>query len=1188
MPTSTTSKLPMPKDASEFESITVDILNAQYRDRNFQAYGRRGQKQYGIDVKTHDGGELIAAQCKDYKKIDPSQIRSIVTAVDTKAGSLMNLKHLIIAIAAERDTKSQDEVQKINESGEYPFNVDIMFWDDFTTQLFDNPGLLSRYYPQYAYAQRATNTTFFVKIFVSSECGSDTKFEKIRLELKHRLSMIPFVQSFFTEIDMTASTGSREGIEQDWIDDCDYCIFMIDNANPKDQSVGRHYKRTQEQNKKCFFVFCDEESKDISYIESEQERKGCTFQTIHDFDDFPEEVYYALVNDIARVYHCYARGRLVDPEQIKNEERAFTITSSEIINTEENSSFLDEQKSTIEDLKQSWKSMLEAAPNKSTGWTQSLTDKQETKSSKDMETCSSDLRASSTKSKNGSRELPKQWNLSCIPQTLEKSLVKELQQSAEYLYKYVTGYDYFRHGDQSKERSELDDYCFNFLRVLVHQREIDEFKTEGLLKLISDKVTGGNNLLEEIIKTRWEAIIDFYSGKTESCLKKLECALARISENGSDLDSWFVQDLLIDLRNVDMIRREEHSLFPYSENYQSKIDGTSKRVVYPDLDRETKEFYQTINERQNKKEFEKPGTVTFGEDVIGIVKHIVNATAIAMCYGSLTQIMQYDYYMRDLFIFLAKRTQIWKSKIDALKYTAAYGTKQDLDKMLNSWNDILAWITEREAKAVYDFTQLIPYKHRRFRKALNTFEFFGYYFGDEDYRECTEKILSRIDDWIRAESPSANYCTDVCKFLQNNVLRLGSDKVIGYFIRMMSPDFRLDVGADAYRIIQSIRFDEVNENHKKTVYDILLDSIEKGEGVQNLEGAVLNFRVSLKEDEELLKAIDTWTEFDQLVEKKLPRLRDMYQLEIQQKDGDTQAEAICTYVERIRVDNSSETGISIVGDSTYLQLLNILKYTDLALDTHVGEQQSKLHWAIRDAFDVLSRVVMNTMLSVTDKRNAFLAMMVICQRVREVGYNDELTMKLREIAGQEGKFLVSRSFGNTTWNSAYWAYLLWSLSSNAANSSDFFLFASGFSTLNADDRISVAEAASIWSQYVLIDDGFDQGILQNIVGILISATRDQVFGVRKYAVKALLNLLTNMLKYIPDNQTEMDACLKLTEPILIALSSRMESDLPMVKCMVLDKQEVLEKYGGSLVEGIIERGRIDSNYIVKNRKKMYW
>ena len=1128
MPISTTSKLPIPKDAYEFESITSDVLNVVYPARRLQRYGRQGQNQHGIDVRTIDKGDLIVAQCKDYKKIKPQQICEIVKGVDTRSEGMRGLKKLIIAVAAERDTHCQDEVSKINNSKDYSFEIDIMFWDDFTKYILETPSLLSRYYPDYAYAQRATNTTFFVKIFVSSEYKPDTKFEKIRLELKQRLRLIPFVKSFFTEIDATASSSSKDEIEQNYIDGCDYCVFMIDNANPGISDVGKHYKRAQGQNKKCFFVFCDELSKDKSYIQSEQEQKGNLCQTIHSFDEFPEEVYYALLNDIARIYHCYAQGRLVDLVQLKDDENASDVTSSDNINISSKGFFLTE--------------------NKTTG--------------------------------NRSKTL--------VQGGLNKRFIRELPESVAYLYKFVTGHDYYRRKIQETSQSELDKYCNAFLKVLTHQKGISEFDVNGLLGVVAEKISGDNNFLEDIIKIRWDAIVDFYTGRADKCLKSLNNALDSTVKNSGDnsgLSIWFIHDLMIDLRNVDTITKEEKSFIPYSEKYQAMLDESPSLVVYPGIDRGIKDFYQTINERQNRREFEKPGTINVGDDIAGLLEHIVQAMAVAMCYGSLTYLILFDCYMRDLFIYLAKRTGNWKYKIDSLKYTVSLGSKQDLDRMVNSWNDILAKINEREVKSVFDHSQASPYKCRKFRRGLNVFEFLGYYFSDEDYKDGMNSLLARIDEWMKEEQPSTNYCTDVCKFLQNNVVRMGSDKVAEYFIRMSSADFRLNVDVDAYKILQSVRFEELSDPQKIKFYEILLDAITVKPKTPGLAGAIINYRVSLKEDVTLLERTDNWEHFDKLVCEKLPGLRGDYLLEINRDEVQFQMDYIKACSERIRADfnSKSKNAILMIAGDDYLQLLNLLKYDGLLLEGNDERVDMKL------VFNVLLESARNDDLYLENKRNAFLGMMVICQRVvnLEAGeaeddydyFIDSIDSMCSDIDIKDVNVFGRKSLGNMTWYSSYWAFLLLSLSGNSNCFSNCFTFASRFSSMNDTDRVSVIEAVSIWSQYFdggNQDKSAENGVLQIIVGMLISAASDRVFGVRKYAVKALMNLIE---KNIADF---------MAESIIIALSERMDNDLPSIKCMILSKQHALEKYDSPLTHGIVEKGKIDSNYIVRNRDKLYW
>ena len=1128
MPISTTSKLPIPKDAYEFESITVDVLNIVYPGRNLQRYGRQGQNQHGIDVRTIDKGELIVAQCKDYKIIKPQHICEIVEGVDTSQDVMRDIKKLIIAVAAERDTHCQDKVSRLNTSGEYSFEIDIMFWDDFTRCILETPSLLSRYYPDYAYAQRATNATFYVKIFVSSEYKADTKFEKIRLELKHRLRLIPFVQSFFTEIDATASTSSKDEIEQEWIDDCDYCVFMIDNANPGSFDVEKHYKRAQVQNKRCFFIFCDEVSKDISYIQKEQEQKGNLCQMIHSFNEFPEEVYYALLNDIARIYHCYAQGRLVDAVQLESDENASDITSPDNINISSKSFFLAEYE------------------------------------------------YSGDRSK------------SLVLGNLNKRFVRELPDSVAYLYKFVTGHDYYRRSSQKKPQSKLDKYCNAFLKVMTHQKGISEFDVNGLMGVVAEKISDENNILEDIVKSRWDAIIDFYTGRADKCLEGLKGVLDNIAIICSDkngLSTWFVHDLIIDLRNVETVTMEEKAFFPHSEKYQAMLDESPSLVVYPVIDREIRDFYKAINDMQNRREFEKPSTIKIGDDITGLLEHIVQATAVAMCYGSLTYLIQFDYYMRDLFIFLGKRMGDWKYKIESLKYTASLGTKQDLDRMLNSWNDILARINEREVKTIYDCTQASPYKYRKLRKGLNVFEFLGYYFSDEDYKDCMNPLLARIDEWMKEEQPSTNYCTDVCKFLQNNVVRMGSNEVVEYFIRMSSQEFRLNADVDSFVILHSVRFEELSDPRKIKIYEILIDAIKERPETPGLGSAIINYRVSLKKDVRLLERIGNWENFDKQVSEKLPGLRDVYLLEVNRDEVQFQIDYFKACSERIRADinlTSANSSLIIVGDDPYSQLLNILKYEGLILDGN------KERLDIKPVFNLLLESIHNGDLYLENKRNAFLGMMVICQRIENLGasettdddtyFKDMVDSLSCDIAIKDVNVFGRKSLGNMTWYSSYWAFLLLSMSGNTKYSSDFFAFASRFSSMNDTDRIAVTEAVSIWSQYFNAenqDRSDDNGILQIIVGLLISAARDRVFGVRKYAVRALTNLIE---KSISDF---------IAEPIILALSERMDNDLPIIKCMILSKQYLFEKYDSPLTKGIIEKGKIDSNYIVRNRDRLY-
>ena len=63
MPTFPLMQLPKTKSAEEFEAMCADVL-ADIYNMEFSFYGRKGQKQHGIDLVSSSG--YIVAQCKNY------------------------------------------------------------------------------------------------------------------------------------------------------------------------------------------------------------------------------------------------------------------------------------------------------------------------------------------------------------------------------------------------------------------------------------------------------------------------------------------------------------------------------------------------------------------------------------------------------------------------------------------------------------------------------------------------------------------------------------------------------------------------------------------------------------------------------------------------------------------------------------------------------------------------------------------------------------------------------------------------------------------------------------------------------------------------------------------------------------------------------------------------------------------
>lgn len=164
---------PKLQDEKLFEDLCKDILEKEYK-QNFSIYGRRGQKQKGIDI-LNNNSEIIV-QCKNYK----SNIKFLDNILSdlAVAEKNFNFKKFIIMTSLARDTEIQDKIVKINNEKKY--EVEIFFWEDIEIKI-SKYKLFNEYYP---------NFKFYIPIKIYNEIEETCKFivksiEKVQRDFKN-------------------------------------------------------------------------------------------------------------------------------------------------------------------------------------------------------------------------------------------------------------------------------------------------------------------------------------------------------------------------------------------------------------------------------------------------------------------------------------------------------------------------------------------------------------------------------------------------------------------------------------------------------------------------------------------------------------------------------------------------------------------------------------------------------------------------------------------------------------------------------------------------------------------------------------------------------------------------------------------------------------------------------------------
>ncbi len=139
--------LPKPRDWETLEDIVCDVFTRKYYALNMQRYGRRGQKQFGVDVAGLIQSGIIGIQCKHHPEGNIS-LKEIDDEISASEDFMPKLSEYFIVTSADRDVKIHSHVLQLSElrvaNGKYP--IEIMFWQDLYGWLSEFPDLIYKHF----------------------------------------------------------------------------------------------------------------------------------------------------------------------------------------------------------------------------------------------------------------------------------------------------------------------------------------------------------------------------------------------------------------------------------------------------------------------------------------------------------------------------------------------------------------------------------------------------------------------------------------------------------------------------------------------------------------------------------------------------------------------------------------------------------------------------------------------------------------------------------------------------------------------------------------------------------------------------------------------------------------------------------------------------------------------------------
>jgi len=122
----------IPINENDFELLCLKLLRRRWECPQREQYGKRGEKQDGIDLLDLSGAEpLRAAQCRRYdenKSLPPAEIQAVV---DQAKQFTPKLDFLAILTTAKVSTQADRKIVEINRahSAKGLFRVELLNWE---------------------------------------------------------------------------------------------------------------------------------------------------------------------------------------------------------------------------------------------------------------------------------------------------------------------------------------------------------------------------------------------------------------------------------------------------------------------------------------------------------------------------------------------------------------------------------------------------------------------------------------------------------------------------------------------------------------------------------------------------------------------------------------------------------------------------------------------------------------------------------------------------------------------------------------------------------------------------------------------------------------------------------------------------------------------------------------------------
>lgn len=429
--------------------------------------------------------------------------------------------------------------------------------------------------------------------------------------------------------------------------------------------------------------------------------------------------------------------------------------------------------------------------------------------------------------------------------------------------------------EYSNEIDIFDKLCGEMFEVILGNKIIDEIDFGGIKRHV--KAIHEVGKLQKTILIRLNAMEAYWNGNINEAITLLVKALD-IAMGTKKIPRWFVNDIAIDLRNMNVISNQEKNIIQYSTQGQKVLDESEEPVFCPVLDRFSADYYEKISKEMLDNLVDSPFTVKLG-GIDYVLDQIVDIFVVALLYGSITHICLIRDKIALYFQSLCFQYRNHKLLVATIKILLLLGNEKNLSNFIEAYGLNTDNISSEDIGEWISSVSKIKIKYRRINALCLLWGMFGLYFNDKQFDDIYAEIKEEISHWVEEQYAGDLISKAYLSALEKNQYRIEQKEILGvanlYHINGLKRWYN-----DVFGLLSRVQLEKVESIQVKKYIVWLQECVNDEECIRNcrnLPSAIQNIRLQR----------DDVSALDELVKEKFRRFYDNeYSLNVFEHDLD--------------------------------------------------------------------------------------------------------------------------------------------------------------------------------------------------------------------------------------------------------------------------------------------------------------